>query len=217
MTTPLQTLALSVLVFTCHSAVFAGEQTRNVFERPGAAPDNVLRVPPAIPTQPAAVNLPLPPTAAQPKLLLPPPIPAMEGDLRLPPMTLSAESAATPADGSAPRPAPAAIPKRVFLTQAELKVQRDRCGIAKATSTEAHVGSSGGRVRLQYQISNGRGCLSGAAANTAWAGVVSADEKTAIIDIQPNSTGASRQASVSVLARNGQPIVFTISQDPNSN
>lgn len=140
--------------------------------------------------------------------LLPPPIPAMEGDMRLPPVN----APATAAHSAEKARTPVTPVKKVFFTQDELKVQRGRCGISRKDATDSRVSAQGGRVQLRYEVLNGRPCLSGAASDALWVGVTNATEGMATLEVSPNPTSEVRESSVTVLAKNGQGVTFQIRQ-----
>jgi hypothetical protein len=149
-----------------------------------------------------------------PRLVLPPPIPVLD-NVRLPPVL---PPPPVPAADALQQPGPTARSiadnpeKHNFLTREQLKERRDGCDVARKGPEKSTVSLDGGQLTVRYTLTGGRGCLSAAGADSDWASVSRWDNGEAIIQVDPNDSGVSRETVVTLTTAAGKRATYVISQ-----
>lgn len=196
-------ILLSALALASASAAHSAEPARNVFAPLGqAAPASAVVVASGTATPSPA-----------PRLVLPPPIPATDRVALPPVLPPPPLPPASPADAEPRTKVIVEAPeKHVFLTREQLKERRAGCDLARKGPEKLPVAMDGGQVNVRYSLSGDRRCLSVAGADADWATVSRWNESEAVVQVEPNDTGVSRETLVTLSTANGKRATYVLSQ-----
>ncbi|WP_150126654.1 BACON domain-containing protein [Burkholderia cenocepacia] len=102
--------------------------------------------------------------------------------------------------------------KHTFLTREQLKERRDGCDVTRKGPEKTTVSMYGGQLTVRYSLVGGRTCLSAAGADSDWAYVNRWDNGEALVQVEPNDTGATRESVVTLTTAAGKRATYTITQ-----
>jgi hypothetical protein len=204
-------LLVTTLALALAGAAHSAEPVRNVFvpARQSAASSPISDVVAVAAPSGASAS-----TESAPRLVLPPPIPVLDS-VRLPPVL--PPPPVPPVDASQPPPPGArsvadSPEKHNFLTREQLKERRDGCDVTRKGVEKSTVSRDGGQLTVRYTLTGGRGCLSAAGADSDWASVSRWDNGEAIVQVEPNDSGVSRETVVTLTTAAGKRATYVISQ-----